>query len=250
MNLHSWRTPLQRRWMSEGGCAWETHPYTGGGSLQDLWPHWEKSPLCSRSAGRTCGGATLKQAVPAELDPVGGTHTRAVWGILYPHWRSSWGLFPAGGTPWWSRRRVRRGWSDRDKVMNWVQFPLPIHLHYWERVGRKFRSSWVWKKKEGWEQGVLRFGYYFSHYPTLIWLVINWFSWLKTLLPMAVICELSVPSLIVIHKPIVICSLPCPVGKTERQTSCGGHLQTGRVNQPHVLLAPKEEKRNWIFPEK
>lgn len=69
MHLQLLEDTIHSRWMPKGGHEWETH--SGAGSWQDLWPYGERRPLCSRSAGRTCGGPVLEQAVPEELDPFG-----------------------------------------------------------------------------------------------------------------------------------------------------------------------------------
>lgn len=82
----------------------------------------ERSPLCSRSAGRTRGRAMLKQAVPAALDPVGGTHARAVCGVLYHRrrnlqWRSSWRTVSHGWNPMMEQGKSEKR-SARDNMMN------------------------------------------------------------------------------------------------------------------------------------
>jgi len=93
--------------LQEAVTLWETH--AGAGSLQDLWPHGERSPHWSRLlAGLVI---TLYQPVPEALHPMGRTHAGAVHEELPPMGKNHagavrGGLCPLGRTPCWSRGRV------------------------------------------------------------------------------------------------------------------------------------------------
>ena len=108
-------------------------------------------------------------------------------------------------SPWGGRsNRDNVWWTDRNP-------PLPIPLQHLR--GRRQRKLWVnlsSGRREGWAQGVLRFGFV-SHYPALIWLAINSFPHVESVLLVVVIGEWSLPVLIFTHEPFVIFDLPCPV---------------------------------------
>ena len=91
---------------------WEAQ--AGAGLLAGLVTLW-KGPMLEQSVpeGLQPGEGTLAGAVCEELQPMGRTHVGEVHG----------GLSPVGGTPWWSRGRVRsprarRKEQQRQRVMN------------------------------------------------------------------------------------------------------------------------------------
>ena len=105
----------------------------------------------------------LEQSVPEGLQPVGRTHAGAVCG----------GLSPMGGTPCWSRGRVRSPAPEEEGVAETMCDELivtPIPHPPVLLVGRRQRKSGVklsLGRREGWGEGVLRFGFT-SQYPVLI----------------------------------------------------------------------------------
>ncbi|KAJ7421660.1 hypothetical protein BTVI_17220 [Pitangus sulphuratus] len=58
----------------EGDAPWEAHG--AARSWQDLWLHGERSPCCSRFAGRTC-------------DPIGEPHRSSLFLKDCPSWKGS-----------------------------------------------------------------------------------------------------------------------------------------------------------------
>ena len=174
-----WRTPCQSRWMHPkeavtlwgAPCCgrllpgpvdpWREEPTLEQVCWQGLWPH---------------GGLTLEQSVPEGLQTVGRTHAGVVREELQPVGRTPVGevcgeLSPMRGTsgagaeceessPWGTRSgRNKVGWTDRNP-----HFPSPCTAPGEEL--ERIRSEVKPVKKEG------RF-VFCSHYPTLIWLVIN-----------------------------------------------------------------------------
>ena len=149
------------------GGAWRRlwpcgEPHAGAGSWQDLWPR---------------GGPKVEQPVPEGWHPMEGTHAGAVCAELQPMGRThveevGGGWSPVGGTPHWTRGRVWRGRSGRD--VWWTDHnphspsPCATRGEEVEKIWSKVKPG----KKGELREGALRFSFT-SHYPTLIWLVIN-----------------------------------------------------------------------------
>lgn len=62
--------------------------------------------------------------------------------------------------------------GQKQCVMSWPQPPFLFPQPLWQGGGRKFWSEFSLGRREGWLESVSRFGFV-SHYPALIWLVIN-----------------------------------------------------------------------------
>jgi len=147
------------------------------------------------------------------LQPLGRTHIGAVHGDV-----SS-----VTGTPRWSREGVwgvllRKKEQQRQCVVNRPQPPLPIPLcHSGEKVEKQ--GVKVKPKQKGGEGAGSSYNLFlFSHYPTVIWLVINstFFSpQVQCLLSMTITGEWSLPVLISTHEPFIIFPLPCPAEEGE-----------------------------------
>jgi len=94
--------------------------------------------------------------------------------------------------------------------------------------------------REGWGEGVLRSGF-ISHYPTLIFLVMNYTPFSPKVQPvlfMTVIGEWSLPVLVSTLEPFITFPLPCPAEEAEWQSGFGGHLAFIQA-KPKLLVITK-----------
>ncbi|KAM9590886.1 uncharacterized protein ACIBXB_005926 [Morphnus guianensis] len=128
--------------------------------VEDPTPEQSDAPKDGRDS---MGKPVLEQSV-TEDRPMERTHAREV----------REGLSPVGGTPRWSRGRVRSPPSEEEgeaettcDELTPTPIPCPPALQVGgglvENPGVKLCPG----RREGWREGVLRFGF-ISHYPTLV----------------------------------------------------------------------------------
>lgn len=147
-------TPCQSRWIPKGDCE-HREACAGVGSWQPLRPcedpHWSilllKHPLWSKS------------------------------------WRTAAHVEDSHQKNSWRDSRLKQGKSVRNPSlgrkewqrqceMNWMQPPFPTPLSCWRGGGRENQEISC-TQEEGWVWEEVVFEIWFSHFPYLIWLVIN-----------------------------------------------------------------------------
>ena len=139
---------------------------------------WREEPTLEQVCWQglwTRGGPTLEQPVPEGLHLLGRAQDGAACGELSPMRETSlWGTARVvRSRPPENQSTAETTWEERTTT------PIPCPLCCSGRGGRKKGVKLSLGRREGWGgRHFLRFGV-ISHYPTLIWLVIIGFFFLK-----------------------------------------------------------------------
>jgi len=210
-----------------------------------LWPHGK--PMLEQVPARTCRpverGAHAKAGLLAGLVTPRGTHAGATcsWRTA-PHGKGpTLGHFVKSCSPWegltlekfvknclpWeaphagAREKCKESspWGEQSSRDNmwWTDWHphSPSPWAAWREGRRETGVKLSLGRREGWGEGVWRSGF-ISHYPTLIWLMMNWTPFspqVQSVLSVLVIGEWSLP--VLISSLFIIFPLPCPSEEVE-----------------------------------